>query len=157
MHEVGGLGTAGASSLCLDQGLGLRVEKLNSFSGLINIKMQFLIELEIFIFRALQLVCIFLHHVSSLVPSLKPREAVPKAAHKFTQNKCFQEKRGLQLEHLRKAGQRPKHVALRHLGRTWGQKKWKARPRTPEHDRHEGGMHPSPAVLVSVCFIRTLK
>lgn len=30
--------------LCLDRDLGLRVEKSNSFSGLINIKMQFLIE-----------------------------------------------------------------------------------------------------------------
>lgn len=47
MHEARGLEIAGATSLCLDQGLGLKVEKSNSFSGLINIKIQFLIESEI--------------------------------------------------------------------------------------------------------------
>lgn len=87
--------------LCLDRDLGLRVEKSNSFSGLINIKMQFLIEPAIpFIFAALQLVWMFLHYVWSLVPSLKTGEAVPKTTHKFTQNKHFR----LQLENLTKAG-----------------------------------------------------
>lgn len=106
MHEARGLEIAGATSpLCLDQGLGLRVEKLNSFSGLINIKMQFLIEPEISFIRVpLQLVCVFLHEGLSLVSSMKTREAVPKAVHKFTQNKCFWEKGGLKLENLRKAG-----------------------------------------------------
>lgn len=61
MHEAGGLERVNATfPLCLDQFWGLWVEKLYSFSGLINIEMQFLIEPKSsFLLTPLLLACMF--------------------------------------------------------------------------------------------------